>query len=182
MHKLIVICLAVVLASGCSTVYKAPKYNMSADNIMTLKTIEHGDIHVHDFTNYGDFKNKCRGFHPIGLPGKVTFAEYISSALSDELKFAGLYDADKNPRVQLTGKITKIDFSTDKGELGGEWDIGLMLISSNGQTMKVRGQHLYEAPFSGDKACRKTAEEFLVAVQKMVNRVIISPEFKSLIK
>ena len=182
MNRIFIALFVITLFSGCSTVYNAPKYNMSPDNVMTLKTIKTGDIKVLDFTNYGDFKNKCRGFHPIGLPNKVSYAKYISSALSDELKFAGLYDSDKNPRIQLTGKVNFIDFSTNKGDFGGEWDIDLMLISSNGQSMSVRNKHVYEAPFGGDAACRKTAEEYLVAVQKIINRVITSPNFKALIK
>jgi hypothetical protein len=173
------IILATVFLIGCST-YMSPRYSIEPDNTIALRNLNANDIGVADFTGPDEFSSSCRGGGPIAPPDDITFAEYIREALADELKVAGLYNR-QSPKVTLTGKIDTLDFSTNKGITGGEWNISITLTSSNGKSLVSSEHYEFKAGFAGETACKQTAEAFMYAVQNLIAKVIKSDEFKGLL-
>lgn len=171
--------LAMVFLFGCST-YMSPRYSIEPDNTVAFRNLSAGDIRVADFAGPDEFSSSCRGGGPIAPPDGITFAEYVREALADELKVAGLYN-NESPKVTLTGKIDTLNFSTNKGITGGEWNISITLTSSNGKSMVSSEHYEFKAGFVGETACKQTAEAFMYVVQNLIGKVIKSDEFKGLL-
>jgi len=177
--KKIAVVLAVMSLSACSTI-TPPRYSISADTNVALKSIGIGNINVGPFTGPATFDRACRGAGPIAPPDNMSFEAYIQKALADELKVAGLFD-DKTPKITLTGSLETLSFSSSRGLTGGQWDIGLRLKSSNGKSLFVSEHYEFESGFIADTACKQTAEAYFPAVQNVIGKAIRNPDFKALL-
>lgn len=178
MKKFAVLFIALAL-SACST-YTPQRYSISADNNVALKAIPAGNINVGQFNDAASFNSNCRAVGPIAPPDSMSFAGYIQKALADELKVAGKFD-DKAPKTTLSGSIEQLSFSSSRGLVGGSWDIGLKLNSSNGKSMIVTEHYEFNSGFDGFTACKQTAEAFYPAVQNLIGKLVKSPEFVALV-
>ena len=177
--KKITLALFVLALSGCST-FTPQRYNISADNNVALKALGVGNINVGAFTGPTSFDKACRGAGPIAPPDNMSFEAYIQKALADELKVAGMFD-DKTPKTTLSGAVEQLRFSSSRGLTGGEWDIGLRILSSNGKSVFVSEHYEFESGFIADTACKQTAEAYLPAVQNLIGKLVKAPEFMSLL-
>jgi hypothetical protein len=167
--------LAAFALASCDT-FTVPPYSATADNNLALKAAL-GDQHVAvgQFTMAAKPDDTCRGTGPIQLPGGMTFEGYLQKAFTDELKLAGLYDAQAP--LTLTGRITDLRF-TSMGS--GTWDIALTLDSSNGKTLSATEHYDFHTSYTGNSACRNVAEAFQPAVQELVGKVAAAPDFRVL--
>ncbi len=104
-RNLLFVVLALFVA-GCET-YSAPRYGISADNVVALKSLAPSRIAVGAFTEAQKFADGCRAAGPITASDGMGFAAYIRKAFVDELKIAGVY-ADSGT-VTLTGTVDKLD-------------------------------------------------------------------------
>ena len=148
MRTLLSIACVVVAVSGCST-YTTPRYALSADTNVALKSIGAANIAVGTISNPSNFDSACRAAGPLSPPDGVSHAAYIKKALEDELKVAGVYSTGA-PRVILGGTITKLEFSSARSLFGGSWDIDLTLSSSNGKSMAASEHYEFESGYSGE--------------------------------
>lgn len=170
---------AACAATGCST-FVPQRYSLSADSNQALKSIKIGSVSVGQFSGPVEFDSSCRAAGSIEPPDAMTYEAYIRKALIDELKVAGLLQ-DQGKRT-ITGKLDNLAFSSSKGIIGGIWEIGLTLSSSNGQTMTVRESYEFKSGFEAGTACKQTADAFMPAVQNLVLTIVSSPDFQRLIK
>jgi hypothetical protein len=151
-------------------------YLVSDANVAAMKSAGAANVNVGPFTGPAGFDNACRAAGPIGLPGGVGFAEYIRSALTDELKAAGALN-DRNPAVTLSGVVEQLEFSSTSGF----WNIRLKVNSSTGRSATVAERHTFSTNFVATLACQDTAEAYRPAVQKLIGNLVRSPEFKGLV-
>lgn len=177
--KKYLLALSVLSLTACST-FTPQRYSISADNNVALKAIGVGNINVGSFTGPASFDRACRGAGPIAPPDNMSFEAYIQKALADELKVAGMFD-DQTPKTTLSGVLEQLSFSSSRGLTGGEWKISLRVNSSNGKSMSVSEDYLFESGFIADTACKQTAEAYLPAVQNLIGKLVKSPEFRSLL-
>ena len=177
--KKIALALSVIALSACST-FTPQRYNISAENNVALKAIGVGNINVGAFKGPATFDKACRGAGPIAPPDNLSFEGYIQKALADELKIAGMFD-EKEPKATLSGVVEKLSFSSSRGLTGGEWNIDLRVISSNGKSIFVSEHYEFNSGFIADTACKQTAEAYLPAVQNIIGKLVKSPDFKSLL-
>lgn len=170
------ILIILLFSVGCNT-RSVHRYSSSVDNVLALRAIPDIRVNVGEFEEipHNKFEISCRAFSPITTPDQESYASYIKKALSDELKMAGVYSED-SPLV-LRGQINKLDFSSDQGF----WEIHLLLMSSNNKGALYKEKYLYQTGFDGNVACRQTAQTFAPAVQNLINKIVTSQEFKSLI-
>ncbi|MDH6149479.1 MULTISPECIES: hypothetical protein [Paraburkholderia] len=178
--KLLFGLLAVATLAGCST-YAVPRYSISADNVVALKSTVVNGVGVGAFTqspmsNQSPNEIMCRGVGPIKTPDGEPFADFVKSGLVSELKIAGVY-APGAP-VQLTGRLDSIDFSS----VSGAWNLGLTVSSSNGRSLSVAENYSYASSYYGETACNQTAQALMPAVQDLIAKVVHSPEFTTLLK
>jgi hypothetical protein len=172
--------LAVSVLAGCST-YAVPRYSISADNVVALKTTVVNGVGVGAFSqapipNEDPNEIMCRAVGPIKTPDGESFADFVKTGFVSELKIAGVY-APAAP-AQLTGRLDTIGFSS----VGGTWNLGLTVKSSNGRSMSVAEEYSYKSSYYGETACNQTAQALMPAVQDLIAKVVQSPEFPTLLK
>jgi hypothetical protein len=174
MSRLAAVALLSLGLAACDS-YSAPRYSISADNDVALKSMAGDHVAVSDFTRTAKFDPSCRLAGPIELPDGLTFEGYVSKAFKDELQIAGLYDA-KAP-VTLQGVVTDLQMSSNSGT----WDISLTLSSSNGKSLPVSEHYDFHTSFSAISACHNAANAYPAAVQSLIGKATASPDFKALL-
>ena len=175
MGRGVVLVMLGLLVAGCED-YSAPRYSMSADSQVALKGLGTVRINVGDFHEPKQFGPGCRAAGPITASDKLGFAAYIRKALVDELKVAGLYN--ETSAVTLTGEVDKLAFSSTVGS----WDIGLVVTSSNGKSLAVEEHYSFPTAFAAVNACKRVADAYAPAVQDLIQKLVSSPAFRSLIQ
>ena len=176
MKPLAVVLLLLVLLSGCST-YSAHRYSVSTDNVVALRTLSEKTLNVGPFTAAEPGQNQimCRGVGPIKTPDGEPFSEFVRKALVDELRMANAFSPAAP--VTLTGNLDRIDFSS----AGGNWNLALTVISSNGKSMTVTEEFKYTSSWYGETACNQTAQALVPAVQNLIGKLVRSPDFTVLV-
>ena len=176
--KTVFLCALVFATSGCS--YIVPKYSPSENNRIALNKLPESGIKVSKFVSLNKFNDMCRAAGSIKSSEFDTLEYYINDALSQELKIAGLLD-NNSPRIVLSGKFKKIEFSSTHKGFDGFWKYILTINSSNGNSLVVEESYEFDTSFFGGTACRKTAEAFMPSVQVLINKIVNSNEFISLL-
>ncbi|NGN97896.1 hypothetical protein G5S52_09575 [Grimontia sp. S25] len=175
MKKLLVVAAALAL-SACSTM-QPPRYAVSVDNIQKLKQLEMVEGEFVSLNQTAGFSANCRLMGPIEPADGLSIPEFITKAFNDELKMAERFSSDG---VDITGEITKIEFSSITGLTNGYWDIGLSLKSSNGKSLDVSNKYVFKSGFDAITACNATADALSPAVQDLIKATIHKPEFAAL--
>jgi len=173
-----IIVVALVLA-GCETP-TTQRYAVSADNNLAIRAMNQTGIGLGSFQEPTNFDSSCRMFGPMQIADGLSHGQYIRKAFEDELKMAGAY-ATGSPRVRLSGKLNKLEFSSTSGLTGGYWTIDLALVSSNGKQMRVGEHYEFNSGFEAGSACRNVAEAFSRAVQNLVSKAVRNPAFSMLL-
>jgi hypothetical protein len=176
-----VLILSLTMFLGACSTFVTPRYSISADTNVALKSLGATNIGIGAFAGPASFDNACRGAGPLASPDNMTHTDYIRKAFEDELKIAGAF-AQSQARVTLSGTVTKLEFSSSRGLTGGSWTINMDLASSNGQRMTVNEYYEFESGFIADTACKQTAEAFLSAVQNLIGKFVRSTQFKALVQ
>lgn len=132
MKKLLLFACALGL-SACSTM-QPPRYSVSVDNIQALKVYNGTRAGIATLAPPARFDANCRLMGPIEPADNLTMPQFFAKAFNDELKMAGIYAPDG---VQITGAITKVEFSSVEGLTNGYWDLGWELKGANGHTLAV---------------------------------------------
>lgn len=142
MKRFIPVVLLLLIALGCST-FSAMRYSVSADNIVTLRTLNGKTVSVGAFSaaSPGQTEIMCRGVGPIKTPDGEPFSEYVRKAILDDLRIANVY-AESAP-ITLTGHLEAIDFSSNSGE----WNLSLTVKSSNGKSITITETYKYTTSF-----------------------------------
>lgn len=178
------IVLMVVFALGaCSYLltYMPPHYSVSMDNTTELKKIGGSNINVGPFTRTAELDNDCGiTAGSVVMPEKMSFEDYIRKGLVEELKAAGMFD-DTSPKITLTGTVDKLSFFSRRNIYTSTWYIGLLVKSSNGESVHVADQYNFDAGAGSAADCQKIADSYLPAVQKIIGKFIDAPEFQSLV-
>src|SRR5207245_10656832 len=107
----------------------------------------------------------------------MTMPRFIEEAFNDELKFANIYSEQG---VALTGRLTKVAFSSTVGLTSGWWDLAMTLASSNGKSMNVESRHEFKSGFDAITACNQTAQALGAAVQDLIKKTVTDPHFDTL--
>lgn len=168
--------LSAVVLAGCG--YKVSPYGISTQNVSSLKSAAIKPVSVAAFTatKPGRTGIGCRAAGPVETPNKETYEIYVQKAFIDELQIAGLYDEASD--IKIHGVLEEIDFSSNIG--AGKWIFRLAVSSTASPGFVVQSQHEFSTNFIADKACQQVAQNFSVAVQKLIGDVVSNPEFRSL--
>lgn len=156
-----------------------PRYAVSVDNILKLKSYSGAKVKVTSLSQPANFSSNCRLMGPIEPADGLTISQFISKAFNDEFKMAEIYSTEG---IQVTGDITKIEFSSMTGLTNGYWDIGLDLISSNGSRLSVSNKYTFKSGFDAITACNATADALSPAVQDLIKATVNHPDFIKLIE
>ena len=170
--------LAIFLFTGCGI--KTSEYNVSADNVQTLRDFKELKVDVANFTatTPGESSVMCRLAETISTPKGEAFSEYIKEALVSELKMAGVYD--KNSDLKISGNLNKIYGSTMFGN--AYWEISVTISSSNGKSLSVNTKRDYPSSYLASTACTNMGTSFSPTIKQLISDIINHKDFSSLIK
>lgn len=175
--KRIIIVTAFVLGA-CS--YIPQRYSVSAENTAALNKLGVGNINVGPFTKIGEFDARCKVVSGEIKKPDMGFEGYIQQALVKELKAADIFD-DQTPKITLSGVVEKLSLTTWRTIYLSNWDLGVRLNSSNGETVYITQHYEFNAGPYNLADCQQLADHYMFAVQKTLNKLINAPEFQSLV-
>jgi hypothetical protein len=155
------------------------RYAVSVDNNQMLKQYEGAAIRLGNLTASSDYSANCRLMGPIKAADGMSIPDFIQKAFNDEFKFANVYS---DSGINLSGTVTKVEFSSTSGLTDGWWDLGIKLTSSNGASMEAENRHSFKSGFDAITACNQTAQALGSAVQDLIKKVISDPQFSQLIR
>lgn len=165
------------IVSACG--YNINPYGASVQNVETIKALRISPVAVEKFTTFEPELTSigCRAAGPVRTPNEQSFEKIIESALTDELKLAGVYDP-KSPAI-IKGHLEYITFNSNIG--AGKWTIKVKISSkANPEGFLVDSQHEFSTNWVADKACQQVAQAFGPAVQDLISKIVSHPQFKSL--
>lgn len=170
--------LSTFLFTGCGI--KTSEYNVSADNVQTLRDYKELKLDVSNFTatNSGESSVMCRLAETISTPKGEPFSEYIKEALISELKMAGVYS--KNSELKISGNLNKIYGSTMLGN--AYWEINVTVSSTNGKSITVNTKRDYPSSYLASTACNNMGTSFEPTVNQLVSDILNHKDFPELIK
>ena len=172
------IVLAAFLFTGCGI--KTSEYNVSADNVQTLRDYKDLKLDVSNFTatNSGESSVMCRLAETISTPKGETFSEYIQDALVSELKMAGVYD--KNSDLKISGNLDKIYGSTMFGN--AYWEISVTITSTNGKSLTVNTKRDYPSSYLSSTACNNMGTSFAPTIKQLIGNIVNHKDFSELLR
>ncbi len=181
MYKILTIIISVFILSACQS-YTAPTYSISPDTVRSVKNLKLNEsVGIQDVIVQTNIDLNCRAMGPISLPNRLTFSAYVKKAMEDELKIGDAY-AYQNPKVTLTGVVTKFSMSSSKNITKGYFDIDLKVNSSNGKSLQANEYYEFDSGFDGYTACKNTSDALMPAIQNLVAKVYKNPQFIDLVK
>lgn len=171
----LIVCL--IILQGCST-YSTNRYSINAGNVVALKAYQDTKITVGHFTatNPGVKSVTCRAVGPIPTPDGETYENYIRNALISELQIADAYSPEGS--VTLTGNLNEIT----PNSVSGNWRLSLTINSSNGRAITVDEIYEFKTSYYGETACNQTAQALMPAVQNLISKLVLNPEFPNLVR
>lgn len=178
MKKTLAMLAAATLVTSC-TIYKtAGHYTPDPENVKTVQATVEIPVNIGEFSD-ASFRKEltCGSLTIIEAPQDGwTYADAIRYALIDELTQAQRYDPESP--VTITALLNRIDFDTEKGN----WIIRMTLTSSNGKTMTIEENMLYNSFGTGEIGCSQAAFRYLPALTAFMKQLLASPEFAELAK
>lgn len=171
--------VAVLALAGCGS-FAPQRYSSNAATAAALRNTGATNVGLANFTRSAEFLSLCRTNFFIEAPEGTSFEAYVQLAIQSELRAAGLA-SDATPSVTLRGNISELEFSASRNLVDGRWTITLDLESSNGKRAAFTEVFDFDAGFMGHSACRRTAEAFLPAVEKLVAGMAANRSFQALL-
>lgn len=167
-----------LLFSGCGI--KINEYNVSADNVQTLRNYKDLKLDVSTFTasNKDESSVMCRLAETVSTPKGEPFSQYIEEALVSELKMASVYD--KNLDLKISGNLNKIYGSTMFGN--AYWEINVTITSSNGKSITVNTKRDYPSSYLASTACNNMGTSFAPTIKQLINDILNHKDFAELLK
>jgi hypothetical protein len=161
---------------GIYPIFYVQEYLVSNENMLVLRTLGGRKLNVGSFTATEPEKSEiiCGLTRIVRTPFDDPFSEYIREALIAELKNADLFSG--NSPVTLTGNLDLVDFNA----FIGKWEFKITMGSLPGRSTSITFTHRFKESISPIK-CALTAQSFMPAVQRLINILFQSPEFRELI-
>lgn len=179
--RIVAVAVLAGFVSACS--HTAPTYSLSANNIDEIKQLVGSNsikLGVDNFSAKENANKKsisCRAAGPVEAPDNKTFHQYIQSAIIDELRIAGVYDAAS--KVKLYGDLDFIDFSSNIG--AGKWTLNMTFAGNGVEPFSIQSEYSFSTNWIADKACQQVAQALVPATQGLIKKLIAHPSFKKLI-
>ena len=170
--------LATLLFTGCGI--KTNEYNVSADNVQTLRNYQDLKLDVSNFTasNKDESSVMCRLAETVSTPKGEPFSEYIKDAFVSELKMAGVYD--KNSDLKISGNLNKIYGSSMFWN--AYWEMDVTVTSSNGNSITVNTKRDYPSSYLASTACNNMGTSFAPSVKQLIGDILDHKDFSKLVR
>ena len=180
--KNILILTACVLMTACSV--NAPKYSPSADNSNILQDLTTHKISVGNFNDSSPQVNSLsmRGSSLVS-PYNESYSLYLTKALEEELKLAGIWDNKSSIRISGALIDNQLDVS---GFSVGTASITVRFVVKRDNKVVynnvVVANHEWESSFMGAIAIPAGQSNYPVVIQKLFTNLFNDKKFMTAIK
>lgn len=164
--------------NGCTHI--ADRYPTSANNVVAIRNLSGQAVNVGPFSaadGIAGIRIQCAAV-AIAPPDDLSFANYIRKALIDELKMAGVYST--TAPITITGNIDSLEVEASAFSLTGRWSI-VLTICSDGKAFTVSERYSFRSQTLNMTACEGATRQLAYAVQNLIGKVVMSPEFKQIV-
>ncbi|RJF95853.1 hypothetical protein [Noviherbaspirillum saxi] len=173
-----------IFSAGCSMM--APQYTASLDNVQNLRDAGAYAAKVGVFESNADKDNA----NPISLRGSSlaspyqnSYGNYVAEAIKQELSLAE--KLSPNSGVEISGAVLKNDINIPAAGMGTASIEARFIVKTGGvlryeQIKSVR--HEFPSAFAGAVAIPRAAQEYPIAVQKLLGLLYSDRAFINSIK
>lgn len=178
--KTLLILTVCTFISGCTALI-APNYTPSTANGNTLNDLTNNKISVGRFTQSGPNDFSMRGSSLVS-PYNQSFAEYLSWALTEELRLAGIYDGKSSIRISGTLINNQVEAPIGTGTAS---ITARFVVARDGSTVydkKLTANHEWDSSFAGAIAIPAAQNNYPVVVQKLLGTLFDDNDFVAAVK
>lgn len=182
MYKILFSIVMIGLMSGCTmnAVQYQPDFNLVND----MKDNELKKMNVGEISSASPKVNKIsvRGSSMVSTFNN-SYADYLEVALREQLQQADLYDASSSIAIAgelLTNKINAAGFSVGTATISAQFKV-----ESSGYVVfdkVISIMHEWESSFVGAIAIPNAQNNYPIAVQKLITKLMSDPDFISSVK
>lgn len=181
MVKLTIVFMAIVMASGCSSV--APQYQSDFSSINDLKEMDIQPLKSGSFLDHGSVNSITLRGGAMTSPYNNSYAEYLKKALEEDLKQSGHWDSGSE--IVISGELISNELDAS-GFSVGESDISAkFVVSKNNDVIynKIHSvHHEWESSFVGAIAIPNAQKNYPVAVQKLLRKFFLDNDLLAVLK
>jgi hypothetical protein len=179
MYRMILSLLALGFMSGCTM--NAVQYQPDFNLVSELKDQNIRSISV------GDISNKEPALNRISLRGSPmvstysnSYADYLEAAIKEQLLQSGLYE--ESSTIEISGELLENKVSVASFSIGTA-NISARFIVKNSENIRfnkiVAIEHQWPSSFVGAIAIPNAQNNYPLAVQKLINKLMSDSEFIS---
>ena len=178
-----IISLAIcVFISACSI--NAPKYTPSNENINILQDVTTKKISVGKFNESSPKVNSLsmRGSSLVS-PYNESYSVYLTKALEEELKLAGIWD--QNSGINVSGTLVDNELDVSSFSIGTASITVKFIVKRNNKVIynkQVTANHKWESSFIGAVAIPAGQNNYHVVVQKLFTNLFKDKQFIAAVK
>ncbi len=180
MFKVIIVCLS-FLVTACSM--QAPPYQVSIENVQTIKTNKIQKIKVGDVVSSNELnKISMRGSKMVS-PVNKSYGAYLAKALEEELKLAKAWSAISD--TVITGEFLTNDIDVTGVSKGiGVASVKFKVTRDNKEVFEkiISVNHTFESSFIGAIAIPNGQASYVHLVQKLIKKLFEDEDFISVLK
>lgn len=188
MNKLLpflILCSLIVFNSGCSVT--SNKYTVSTDNIDKLRKGGTSKVNVAKFTADPKKQAEIDGLTIRGAsfasPYNGSYAEYLQTALQDELSIANRLDS--NSQISISGVVLDNQFDASGVDLGEASLSARIRVTKSGNekyNKVLTTKHTWESYFAAFKAVPAAQIGYVGMIQKFLGQLYSDKDFINAIK
>lgn len=179
--KILLIVTVIFLTAGCTS--KGKIYTPNLDSVDKLQSKDLKQVKVSHNTG-GSVVYEIslgRGTNMMSSP-YITYQEYLEKALTENLMQAGLYSEKSNIRIKATLLNNELDtgLSTGTAILSANFVILEGDVERLNKTLQVKYE--WESHFVGAIAMSRTIDNYVIAMQKLVDEFLLNDEVLTILK
>ncbi len=179
--KLTIVFIAIILASGCSSV--APQYQSDFSLINDLKEMNIPPLKSGTFLDHESVNSITLRGGAMTSPFNNSYAEYLKKALEEDLKQSGHWDS--HSKIIISGELVKNELDASGFSIG-ESDITAKFIVSKDNDIiydKTHSiHHEWESSFVGAIAIPNAQNNYPVSIQKLLRKFFSDGDLLAVLK
>lgn len=172
---------SLLILGGCSVM--APTYIATPDNVQSLQKAGDSKVNVGTVTTQNEAVNRLViRVSNYKSPNDNSFTGYLQNALKTELASARRIDQGSN--VSISGELQENTLSGAVGTGSAHIKARFIVTRPEGAAFDkaVSADHQWDSPFLGALGIPAAQSNYVVAVQKLLNKLFADPEFQAAIK
>ena len=175
--KIALLATACAFLTACSM--NAPMYSPSPNNSNDLQAAHGSRVGVDTFTGKSkEVDNLSLRGGSLVSPYEQSYSKYLTKALEEELKLAGIWD--NNAKTRVSGELMDNQLDISSFSIGTATITAKFIVTSNNNKVyekEVSAKHEWESSFAGAVAIPAGQTNYPVVIQKLFGKLFADKDF-----